>query len=102
MTPNEMKARLDKGESPLDVAIKKWEKIVANDGAEFRRSGSGGDNCALCFVYLLCADCPACGINKNPLDCCHGLYWAWAENKNIRTAQEVLDFLRGLKEKEAA
>lgn len=46
MKMREMLELIDKGESPLDISIKKWEDIVNGVGND-----EGLDNCALCYVY---------------------------------------------------
>lgn len=64
MNREEMLARLDRGEDPLDVSIQKWRDIVEHlehisSFDQFDDSLERGSlNCALCEVHSSCLDCP--------------------------------------------
>ncbi len=55
MLRSDMIARLDEGESPLELAIEKWYDIKAG-----RHNNIGPSTCALCYVYWRhdCVGCP--------------------------------------------
>ena len=89
MDRSEMLERLEKGEDPLDVAIKKWEDIVDGTGVD-------KGNCALCEVYG-CIRCPA---NKIHLCNSEGLYGEYCYNPTKENAMAVMNALEKLKETE--
>jgi len=85
MTAQEMQRRLDSGEDPLDISIRKWRNVKA-EVLKAKRQGRRpvlkvlGDTCALCATFYdsgidapLCEGCP---INrKTGKSSCQGTPW---------------------------
>jgi len=108
MTRDEMLARLEKGDDPLDVSIDKWLDMVKKP-----TDNSGSQTCALCETYLFqgCLGCPANPTPKKTIepdeDCCGGFWVVYydgtnnclPENELAKYARKVRDYLKSRKKK---
>jgi len=71
MTHEEIKNRLEAGESSLDLSIEKYEKMIIKHG-DYLKIDLGPDNCALCHEYFRntqCKGCPVAGKNPKYVEC---------------------------------
>ena len=115
MKEEEMKARLARGDDPLELSILKWQDVAYHGGED-----GGMANCALCKVHYdeegSCSDkCPVrkntgvCGCNKTPYE-----EWDYHQDKehigeldrtvHCEKCKEIaireLEFLKSLREKD--
>ena len=105
MNRQEMLDRLAKGESPIDVSIKKWQDIVdihIENPDKFVFIDFGSGNCALCETSnekLNCGDCPY--LIFYGTDCMQNAFDRYAHAKTIpeaiKAAQDMVKELEAIK-----
>lgn len=103
VTTEELRELIRNGADPLELSIKKWEKIVA--GEEVDR---GAINCALCVAhndyygkanFKECGDCPV--FKKTGKTACDDTpYEEWSSNGFIRVNSDNSKKARSLARKE--
>lgn len=108
-----MLRRLELGDDPLELSIKKWKDIVKilKFGSEKRKEKfiklssriNESLTCALCEKFYdsnninTCSQCPV--YKKTGMDGCHGTPWvSYNLSTNLENAQRVLDFAISLRE----
>ena len=91
MNRKTMMKKVQAGAKPIDVAIEKWEDILARTGYDL-----GSKNCALCYVY----DCFQCPIHiPHPLNGsggCGGFHYVY--DMTWEEKQCMLQFLYATKD----
>ena len=121
MTSEEVQQRLSAGESPLELSIKKWERLekAHEEGQEVKwHKDISADTCALCiqvgFCYEddednncdeareLCLNCPY--FLHYGHRCDSGGHWTkaiqalWKENENTSSHNDVKEAFHGMTE----
>jgi hypothetical protein len=88
-TREKMLSALKSGLSPVDIALQKWESILAG-GEDF-----GTSSCACCESYYDQENPKAC-LSVCPLGdtvgCCSGVYSAWIKHQNAEHMHEYISY----------